>query len=65
MDNLTTQGAAFAFQAEDAKHVTNVDERAEILAPECFQDEDSERSPITRPEPRPGRRAASRAPATS
>lgn len=51
MDDLTTQGAAAAFQAEDAEHVVDADERAESLVPECFQAEDGEHSPSTPPSP--------------
>ena len=49
MDELTTRRAAAAFQAEDAEHVIDLDERAEIVVPDGFQDEDSERSLIGRP----------------
>jgi hypothetical protein len=52
MDDLTTQGAADAFQAEAAEHVIDADERAELLVPDCFQDEDGEHSPITARSPR-------------
>jgi hypothetical protein len=58
-------GAEAAFQAEDAEHVIVVDERAEVLVAECFQDEDGGHSPITPPAPPPVRPAASRAPAPS
>ena len=44
MDDFTTHGAPAAFQAEDAEHVVDVDDRVEAVVPECFQDEDSERS---------------------
>ena len=49
MDDPTTHGAPTAFQAEDAEHVVDVDGRAAAVVPECFQDEDSERSLIGRP----------------
>ena len=42
MDDSTTQGAAAAFQAEDAEHV---DERAEVHVPQGFQAEDGEHDP--------------------
>jgi len=51
MDDLTTQGAADAFQAEAAEHVIDVGERVETLLPECFQDEGGDHSPITPPGP--------------
>ena len=46
MDDLTTQDAAAAFQAEAAEHVIDA---AAILVPECFQDEDGDHSPLTPP----------------
>ena len=51
MDDPTTHGAPAAFQAEDAEHVADVEDRAEAVLPDCFQDEDSERSLIRRPPP--------------
>ena len=44
-----TQGAATAFQAENAEHVADADVRDEVAVPQCFQDEESEHSPITSP----------------
>ena len=46
MDDLTTQDAAAAFQAEAAERVIDA---AAILVPECFQDEDGDHSPLTPP----------------
>jgi len=46
MDDLTTQDAAAAFQAEAAEHVIDA---AAILVPECFQDEDGDHSQLTPP----------------
>lgn len=59
MNDPTTEGAAAAFQAEDAEHVVDVDERAEAGPPECFQDEDADRPWIRPPAPDPGRPATS------
>jgi hypothetical protein len=52
MDDSTTQGAAAAFQAEDAEHVVDVDKRAAgLVPPECFQDQDADRPWIRPPAP--------------